>query len=168
MKNKVTTEASYHMLMIFFIVVIFGFVTFMINRDASILVVKPIERMTAMIQKLAGAICILSSSDGDHVDEEESSNLNETKLLENVVSRISTIFDVHQDDSTKDAKNKTKAERMLTGSKSTEVQANGSVFNVVVVENTLDITQNANSNARLQASKIKSGNQHEIHHTVKG
>ena len=64
MNNKIAlvTEALFHMYLIMFVVGLFALGSFIISRDAFELVVKPIERMTSMIRKLAGTICILSSS----------------------------------------------------------------------------------------------------------
>jgi hypothetical protein len=135
-KEQIMQESVFHMLMVFVVIFVFAVGSWIVSRDAHLLVVKPIERMTVMIRKLAGTICVLSSADEPNKVNEENLEENETKMLESVVGKIAAIFDVKQDDASATAKNKTKAERMLTGSKMTQVISNGSVFNVNVVENT--------------------------------
>jgi hypothetical protein len=112
--------------------------SFVISRDAFNLVVKPIERMTTMIRKLAGTICILSSSGvpEETAEDIEDQEENETYLLEKTVEKLANIFDVRQDDKSSKGAKKSKAERMLTGSKTTRVLAHGSIYNISVIEKT--------------------------------
>ena len=116
-KPIIVLEAFYHIYLIMFVVALFAIGSFVISRDAFELVVKPIERMTSMIRKLAGTICILSSSgvpEGPLIDVDDHEE-NETLMLESTVAKLAQIFDVKQDSKSVDAKKKTKAERMLTG-----------------------------------------------------
>jgi hypothetical protein len=94
------------------------------------LVVMPIDRMSNLVRKLAGTVAVLTN------DEMGDTSLNETDVIEKVVKRLSHIFDVHSEEGHVDGKRKSKAERMLTGSKTTEIVTKGSIYRIQVVETT--------------------------------
>jgi hypothetical protein len=128
-RESVRTEAIFHMLLVVFIVAIFAVGSFVVSKDVHSLVVQPIDRMSSMVRKLAGTVAVLSN------DEMGDASLNEAEVIEKVVQRLATIFDVHQDGTAGDgSKKKSKAERMLTGSKTTEIVTRGSIYRIQVTE----------------------------------
>ena len=55
-------------------------------------------------------------------------------MLESTVSKLAQIFDLNKQTNSTASVGKSKAERMLAGSKTTKILANGSVYSVSVVE----------------------------------
>lgn len=133
-KHSLTEVYGLQLAMSVVVIIIFMLGCFIINKSVYNLVVKPIERMTSMITKLAGTICILADenlSDEGSEDTEVDEDEDETKLLETVVSKMAELFDVQ---STKTGGSK--ADRLLTGSRTTEIRSRGAVYKVNVIEST--------------------------------
>ncbi len=57
---------------------------------------------------------------------------HETDMLEQAVNKIAGLFDVHSDNTGN--RKKSKADRMLTGSKTTEIVTDGAVYKINVEE----------------------------------
>ena len=70
-------EAAFNMLLTLCIMVVFALGSYRISKDVHNIIVAPLERMTAVVRKLAGTICFLQStspvlSGGN--DDDDSSN----------------------------------------------------------------------------------------------
>lgn len=132
-KHSLTEVYGLQLAMSVIVIIIFILGCIIINKSAYNLVIKPIERMTSMISKLAGTICILADdnlNDEGSEDTETDIDEDETKLLETVVSKMAELFDVQS------TKTGAKADRLLTGSRTTEIRSRGAVYKVNVIEST--------------------------------
>jgi hypothetical protein len=118
------------MIMVLFIIVVFGAGSWIVSRDAHSLVVEPIERMTAIIRKLAGTICILSTEE----DEELVGEGYETALLESVVTKMADIFNVSSGGNSGASRSRSKLERMTMGTKNSEIKTRSSIYTIKVSE----------------------------------
>ena len=142
--QEIRGQAAYSMVMVIFVVFIFVFGSVLVSQDAHDLVVRPIERMTAVIRKLAGTICILSAGEDEDLDDAED-GIDETILLESVVTKMAGIFNISGSSNSTN-----KALGMLTGEKHTEFKTKSSVYSIHVVEEA-HFERHSDNNVRLGA-----------------
>ena len=92
------------------------------------LIITPLDRMTLVIKKLAGTICILSANSED--EQRELTDGYETHVIEQMIGRMAEIFSIEPDHSGGLAK----PLAMMTGTKHTEIQTHNTVVSIEVVE----------------------------------
>lgn len=160
-------SAIYNISLTTFIILIFGIGIIIVSRDVRQLVVAPLERMTHMIKKLAGTICVLNSDHTNNtstaaqqsIDTSDTTlhqqSLSETKMIESVIEKMALIFAV-QPDATGQGDNK--AMSMMAGSKHTEIVTGSSVVSIQVVErprqNSFDFTDDNSQYSHLQTDEL--------------
>jgi hypothetical protein len=78
-----------NILLTLFVVVIFSAGSWIFNNDAKNMIIRPIERLTLLVKKLAGMVFMLSA-------EEESDELggeNEMDFIDLIADKMSNVFD---------------------------------------------------------------------------
>ena len=132
------TASLYSLILTSIIIAMFMAGSVLVSKDVYFLVVAPLERMTSIIKKLAGTICFLthdeedaaaaSPHDGSGASITES--VNETRVIEGIIEKLATIFQVQPDTSMAGPK----ALQRMAGSKHTEITTTTSVVSIAVVE----------------------------------
>jgi hypothetical protein len=110
-RDDIFLEALFNLCLTLIIIIAFGLGTTLLTRDANSLVVRPIERMTDIVRKLAGKVFFLSnqadgggeggtnmnggvdSADGEGQNAEDAFNY-ETAVVESLVDKMASMFDV--------------------------------------------------------------------------
>jgi len=86
-------QAVYNILLTLFIIVILGASAFKFNQDVRNNVVKPIEKTTRVIRKLASTLFLLSQEDAEAAQGEHFDVL-ESDFIQKVVGQLNTFFAV--------------------------------------------------------------------------
>lgn len=124
LRASVWSDAVNNMCVLTFVILVFGVGSYLWTRDVHSLVVSPLERMTIIMRKLAGAVCFLSTeTDTDNQGEEY-----ETQVMESIINKVASIFQVEPD------QNVQKPYRMMTGHKRTEIKGHGRTVSIEVME----------------------------------
>ena len=86
----VETEARImNILLTLFVVLIFSAGSWIFNNDAKVMIIRPIERLTKLVKKLAGMVFMLSAEeDGD----EGMSEGNELDFIDVIADKMSSVF----------------------------------------------------------------------------
>ena len=88
--HDVQWQSIYQMGLAVFIVVVFAAGSFVISHETNMLIVKPIERMTNILRKLAGTVFVLSMAEDPSFADEDM----EIEVLEQIVCKMAEIFNV--------------------------------------------------------------------------
>jgi hypothetical protein len=130
-RDNVFADSGYSMLITLFIIILFCLGTIIISKDIYYIVVAPLDRMSNIINKLAGTICFLQSSSAQETEALKSDKTTyETSFIEAIMQRLAQIFTVEPDHSS----NLDKALQTMAGSKRTEIKTNNSVVSIEVIE----------------------------------
>lgn len=148
-RNDVFLDAVYTFCFTILIVLVFTAGSYMMSRDVQSLVVAPLDRMTAMVKKLAGTILFLNhpkdggtGGDGLTPGGPQSPTMRpvagdiagfETDAIEQVIAQIGNIFSVVPDPHPQDSR-LPKSLAMLSGSKHTQIKTLNSVVHIDVSE----------------------------------
>lgn len=126
----VRSSALFNLILTLVVVVVFALGSWLLSRDANKMLVQPVERMTGVIRKLAGTVCLLSPPDEGM--EMVSAGM-EMQVIEEIVEKMAIIFKVLPD--TRVTANK--AFRVLAGKRHTEIQTKNSIVCIDVAERPL-------------------------------
>ena len=134
LSSQYYTTSLYSIILTSIIIAMFMAGSVLISKDVYQLVVAPLERMTSIIKKLAGTICFLTHDEEEgkaleSADGEEKPS-NETRVIEGIIEKLATIFQVQPDATMQGPK----ALQRMAGSKHTEITTNTSVVSIAVVE----------------------------------
>ena len=151
-ESQYAQSSLYTIILTSIIIAMFVLGSLTVSRDVYSLVVAPLERMTSIIKKLAGTICFLTNdqeepsrasrgharsvsslgnaSAASQLDAAFSAAANETRVIEGIIEKLATIFQVEPDASMAGPK----ALQRMAGSKHTEITTSTSVVSIAVVE----------------------------------
>ena len=89
-------QAVFNILLTSLLIFLLAASSYLFNVDVRESVVKPIERTTRVIKKLAHTLFLLSHDDemGDGDDNDETAELFEGQFIDNITERLNTFFNV--------------------------------------------------------------------------
>ncbi len=88
-QTKETEVRIMNILLTLFVVVIFSVGSWIFNNDAKVMIIRPIERLSALVKKLAGMVFMLSAEEEGDTSEEG----NEMDFIDLIAHKMSDVFE---------------------------------------------------------------------------
>lgn len=90
--QEVETEVRImNILLTVFVVAIFSAGSWVFNNDAKVMIIRPIERLTALVKKLAGMVFLLSAEDEELTEGGDVAN--EMDFIDIIAAKMSDVFE---------------------------------------------------------------------------